>query len=420
MNSIPCLASLELHSLKINAPKRNEESMALHRDISRYGLGTQLTLLGRDPAAQEGFVNCPVYRGSTVVFKTLADLEARRARFAYGTAGTPTIAQLEDAWSALAGAAGTVMVPSGLGAIALALFATLKAGDHLLVTDSVYRPTRNFCEGLLRRFGVTTGYYDPLIGDGIEALIRPETAVIFLESPGSQSFEVQDVPAVAALARQRGITTVIDNTWASPIFFKAHAHGCDISLEAGTKYLGGHSDLLLGLVSANKTLWPRLRATYEAMSMLPGAEDCFLALRGLRTMQLRMKEAEKRGLEMARWLQSRPEVAKLLHPAFADCPGHALWRRDFTGSSGVFSVILDGKYGKKGLAAMLDHMRLFSMGYSWGGFESLIVPFDCSDYRSVTDWKPGGISLRLQIGLEDLEDLKEDLNEGFIRLGKER
>ncbi len=401
------------------ALQTSEDGMASKKDISRYGAGTQVTMLGRDPALQAGFVNSPVYRGSTVVFKTLDDLEQRRARFAYGTAGTPTIANLEEAWTKLSGSAGTVMAPSGLGAIALALFAALKAGDHLLVTDSVYRPTRNFCNGLLRRFGVETTYYDPMIGASIAGLIRPQTTAIFLEAPGSQSFEVQDVPAITGVAKQRGITTIIDNTWATPLFFKAHEKGCDISLEAGTKYLGGHSDLLMGLVTASEALWPKLRATYDSMAMLPGAEDCFLALRGLRTMHLRLKEAEKRGLEMAAWMQGRSEVAKVLHPAFASCPGHEFWKRDFTGSSGLFSVILDGKCTRKGLAAMLDNMELFGMGYSWGGFESLITAFDCSAYRTATEWKPGGIALRLQIGLEDVDDLKRDLDEGFARLRKE-
>jgi len=299
------------------------------------------------------------------------------------------------------------------------LLSTLKSGDHLLVPDCVYRPTRILCAGLLAKYGVETSYYDPMIGSGIEKLIRPNTSTIFLEAPGSQSFEVQDVPAITAVAKRHGIRTIIDNTWATPLFFKAHDHGCDLSIEAGTKYLGGHSDLLMGLVSANAEAWPQLRATYDYMAMLPGAEDCFLALRGLRTMHLRLKEAEKRGLEMAHWLQQRPEVIKILHPAFEDCPGHEFWKRDFTGSSGLFSVVLDPKFNKKGLESMLDNMSLFSMGFSWGGFESLVIPFDCREYRTVTDWNPGGLTIRLQIGLEDMDDLKKDLDEGFARLKRD-
>lgn len=386
------------------------------KSISTFSLDTQLTQLGRDPAKQSGFVNTPVYRGSTVVFATVNDLENDRAEFNYGTAGTPTIANLENAWTQLAGATGTVLSPSGLGAIALALFTTLKSGDHLLMPDSVYRPTRNFCAGLLKKFGVETTYYDPLIGDGITALIQPNTTTLFLESPGSQSFEIQDIPKMTAIAKQHNIVTIIDNTWATPIFFRAHEHGCDISLEAGTKYLGGHSDLLMGIVSANATWWPKLRETYDLMAMLPGAEDCFLALRGLRTLPIRLREAEKRGLEIAHWLKSRPEVLKVLHPAFPDCPGHEIWKRDFSGSSGLFSIVLKPEYTKAGIENMLDNMSIFAMGYSWGGFESLIIPFNCADYRTVTQWEPGGLTLRLQIGLEDIEDLKSDLEEGFQRL----
>ncbi|OVZ78663.1 cystathionine beta-lyase, partial [Yersinia intermedia] len=307
---------------------------------SDFSIGTRITQIGRDPSKQAGFVNAAVYRGSTVIFPTVSDIEHNRAEFNYGTMGTPTIANLENAWSELAGAAGTVLSPSGLGAIALALLTTLKAGDHLLMPDSVYKPTRLFCAGMLGKMGIETTYYDPLIGVNIKTLFRPNTSTLFLESPGSQSFEIQDIPTMTALAKKQGIATIIDNTWATPVFFRAHEHGCDLSVEAGTKYLGGHSDLLMGVVSANDIWWPKLRETYDLMAMLPGAEDCFLALRGLRTMYLRLKEAEKRGLEMARWLKSRPEVLKVLHPAFPDCPGHEFWKRDFKGSSGLFSVIL--------------------------------------------------------------------------------
>ncbi|WP_145514397.1 cystathionine beta-lyase [Yersinia massiliensis] len=383
---------------------------------SDFSMGTRITQVGRDPAKQAGFVNAPVYRGSTVIFPTVSDIEHNRAEFNYGTMGTPTIANLENAWSELAGAAGTVLSPSGLGAIALALLTTLKAGDHLLMPDSVYKPTRLFCAGMLGKMGIETTYYDPLIGADIKTLFRPNTSTLFLESPGSQSFEIQDIPTMTALAKRQGIATIIDNTWATPIFFRAHEHGCDLSVEAGTKYLGGHSDLLMGVVSANEDWWPKLRETYDLMAMLPGAEDCFLALRGLRTMYLRLKEAEKRGLEMAHWLKSRPEVLKVLHPALPDCPGHEFWQRDFKGSSGLFSLILQPEYTKAGVDNMLDNMSIFAMGYSWGGFESLVIPFNCAEYRTVTQWQPGGRALRLQIGLEDMDELKADLAQGFERL----
>lgn len=383
---------------------------------NKLSIGTRLTQLGRDPSTQCGFVNGPIYRGSTVLFKTVADLEHSRARFVYGTFGSPTIENLENAWTEITGAAGTVLSPSGLGAVALALMTTLKSGDHLLMPDSVYRPTRELCESFLHKFGIEVTYYDPMLSGGIRKLFKPNTSTLFLESPGSQSFEVQDVPQLTFIAKQHNIKTIIDNTWATPLFFRAHEHGCDLSIEAGTKYLGGHSDLLLGLVSANHETWPALRKTYDSLAMLPGAEDCFLALRGLRSMQLRVREAEKRGLEMAHWLQAQPEVMTILHPAFPSCPGHEIWKRDFTGSTGLFSIVLKPQFDRRALAAMLDHMTVFGMGYSWGGFESLIIPFDCREYRTAVKWSPGGLTLRLQIGLEDMQDLKNDLRKGLDRL----
>lgn len=393
--------------------------MTVKDDGKQMGVGTQLAQLGRMSDAHHGFVNTPIYRGSTVLFKTLDDLEHGRARYTYGTAGTPTVESLESAWTTLTGGAGTVLCPSGLAAVALALMATLKSGDHLLVPDSVYFPTRSFCGTLLERFGIETSYYDPLLGGRLESLVKDNTSTILLESPGSQTFEIQDVPAITGFARRRGIKTIIDNTWATPLFFRAHEHGCDLSVEAGTKYLGGHADLLLGLVSANAETWPALKKIHRSMAMLPGPEDCYLALRGMRTLHIRLREAQARGLEMARWLESQPEVLSILHPAFPSCPGHELWKRDFRGSTGVFTIILRPGPSRQALANMLDHLSLFGMGYSWGGFESLIIPFDCRSYRTVTAWSPGGFALRLQIGLEDLEDLKADLRAGLDRLSSE-
>lgn len=381
-----------------------------------FKLATKLTRLGRNPAEQHGFVNTPIYRGSTVIFKTFDDIENDRAEFTYGTHGTPLIRNLANAWTELNGGAGTVMVPSGLAAIAIALQAVTRAGGHLLMPDSVYGPTRGFCNRVLARFGVETTYYDPLAGSDIEKQMRPETTCIFLESPGSQTFEVQDVPAITAVAKKYGAKTVIDNTWATPLFFRPHDYGCDLSVEAGTKYLSGHSDLLIGLISANEATWPALHETYTDFAPLPGPEDCFLALRGLRTMHLRLQEAEKRGLEIAAWLQKRPEITRVLHPAFPDCPGHEIWKRDFSGATGVFSVVLAPEYSREDLARMLDGFAIFGMGYSWGGFESLITHFNAAPVRTVTEWKPGGLTFRLQIGLEDMDDLKEDLDKGFARL----
>jgi cysteine-S-conjugate beta-lyase len=381
----------------------------------RFGERTRLVQAGRDPSAQHGFVNTPIYRGSTVLYPTADDLLHRRGRYVYGTAGTPTTQALEQAWTELTGAAGTVLTPSGLAAVSLALLSCLKSGDHLLMTDSVYRPTRVFCDTVLRRFGVETTYYDPLVGAEVAALMRPNTAAVFTESPGSQSFEMQDVPAIAAAAHAGGAVVLMDNTWATPLFFPPHERGVDVAVEAGTKYLSGGSDLLLGLVSANERCWRRLRATFDAMAVCAGPEDVFLALRGLRSLSLRLKEHERQALELARWLAQRPEVDRVLHPALAGDPGHAVWLRDFKGSTGLFSAILKPA-SDEAVAAMLDGLELFGMGFSWGGFESLVIPFDCATYRSATTWKPGGPALRFHVGFEDLDDLKADLDAGFARL----
>ncbi|PSC05501.1 cystathionine beta-lyase [Alsobacter soli] len=386
-------------------------------DQRNLDLRTRLVHAGRDPSEQHGFVNTPIYRGSTVLYPTMDDVLNRRGRYSYGTKGTPTIESLETAWTQLAGAAGSVLLPSGLAAIAIALQTCLKAGDHLLVTDSVYRPTREFCEGLLKRFGVETTYFDPALGAAVESLFRPNTTAILTEAPGSQSFEMQDVPAIAEVAHRRGLCVLMDNTWATPIFFPPHERGVDIAIEAGTKYLSGGSDLLMGLVSANAEWFPRLRQTFDLIAPCAGPEDAFLCLRGIRTMALRLKEHEKQALDMARWLEARPEVHQVLHPALESHPGHALWKRDFSGSSGLFSVLLKPA-SRTQVAALLDDLKLFGMGYSWGGFESLVIPFDCSTYRTATTWSPPGPALRFHIGLESLDDLKADLAAGFERMRK--
>lgn len=389
--------------------------MAGSSDTRRLSERTRLVLAGRKPADQFGFVNTPIYRGSTVLYPTYEELQARRQPYVYSTKGTPTVRALEDAWTEVAGAAGSVILPSGLAAVAIALQSCLKAGDHMLVTDSVYRPTREYAHGLLRRFGVETTYYDPLVGAGIADLMRPNTTVVFTEAPGSQTFEMQDIPAIAEAAHARGALVVMDNTWATPLYFPPHERGVDIAIEAGTKYLGGHSDILMGLVSANERAWPALRETFDLTAPCAGPEDCFLALRGLRTMKLRLDEAGRQGMAMAEWLAARPEVKTVLHPAFPSHPGHAIWKRDFKGASGLFSVILHA-VSQKALAAFLDGLELFGMGYSWGGYESLVVPFDCSTYRTATAWNPGGTALRFQIGLEDVTDLQADLAAGFERM----
>lgn len=383
--------------------------------LNRLRQKTRIVHAGRNPEEQFGFVNTPIYRGSTVLSPTAADLRRSDARFTYGTKGTPTTEALENAWTQLAGAAGTVLAPTGLAAITLALKTALDAGDHLLVTDSAYRPTRAFCDGYLRRMNVETTYYDPQAGAGIESLMRPNTKAILVEAPGSQSFEMQDVPAIASVAHARGACVIMDNTWATPIFFPPHQRGVDLAVEAGTKYLSGHSDLMLGLVSANDAWFPKLRRTFDLFANCAGPEDCFLALRGLRTMDLRLREAGRQGLAMAQWLETRPEVKQVLHPALPSHPGHDIWKRDFLGASGLFSIILQ-PVSDKAVDALLDELALFGMGYSWGGFESLVIPFDCTRYRTATKWAPGGPALRFQIGLEDVEDLKEDLDRGFAAM----
>jgi cystathionine beta-lyase len=387
------------------------DNKATHR------LRTRLVHSGHDVETSRGFVNVPAFRGSTVLYPDAASLKNINQRYTYGTHGTPTTDALASAWSELADAAGTAMTPSGLAAIAMALQTALKVGDHLLMTDSAYFPARRFAERVLRPLGVETTYYDPAIGAEVGALIRENTRAILTEAPGSQSLEMQDIPAIAEAAHARDVCVIMDNTWATPIFFPPHARGVDLAIEAGTKYLSGHSDLLLGLISANEKWWPRLKAYVDLYAIPPGPEDCYLALRGLRTMELRLKEAERQALALARWLEAREEVLSVIHPALPSHPGHEIWKRDFLGSSGLFSVVLK-PVPEAAVAALLDALQLFKLGYSWGGYESLVIPFDCSTYRTATRWAPGGPAIRLQVGLEDIEDLKEDLGQGFARLAE--
>jgi cystathionine beta-lyase len=299
----------------------------------------------------------------------------------------------------------------------MALMTALSAGDHLLMTDAAYFPARNFADNALTRMGVETTYYDPAIGARVAELLRPNTKAIFTEAPGSQTLDMQDIPAISAAAHARGVCVIMDNTWATPLFYSPHAHGVDMAVEAGTKYLSGHSDLLLGLVSANAEWLPKLRKYVDLFAIPPGPDDVFLALRGLRTLELRLREAERQALALAHWLQARAEVLRVIHPALPDDPGHAIWKRDFTGSSGLFTVVLK-PVPEVAVAAMIDGLELFGIGSSWGGFESLVIPFDCTSYRTATRWAPGGPTLRFHVGLEDLEDLQEDLDRGFARLRK--
>ncbi len=382
---------------------------------------TRLVVGGRDPAANHGFVNPPVHHVSTVLYPTAEDFLARRSRYLYGRRGTPTSEALENALRELEGpaCAGVALLPSGLAAISTALLALLNAGDHLLVTDSVYQPTRNFCDGVLKRYGITTTYYDPLIGTGIAALIRPNTRAVFVEAPGSLSFEMQDVPAIAAAAHAMGAVVLMDNTWASPLYFRAFDKGVDLSIQAATKYIGGHSDVMLGTVSANKATWERLSDTVHALGLCVGPDDIYLGLRGLRTLGVRLAQHYQSGLKIARWLEQRPEVARVLHPALASCPGHAIWQRDFSGASGLFSIVLK-PVADTAVHAFLNELSLFGIGASWGGFESLAIPFNCASFRTATKWAPGGPTVRIHIGLEDTDDLIGDLERGFAALAAAR
>jgi len=376
---------------------------------------------GRDTKAQKGFVNPPVVHGSTVLYPTAEDLHAHRSEFQYGRHGTPTTRALQQTLMALEGpqCAGVGIAPSGLAAISTTLLAVLKAGDHILVCDNIYRPTRNFCQGILARYGVETTYFDPLIGAGIAALFKPNTRAVMVEAPGSQSFEMPDVPAIAAAAHAHDVLVIDDNTWATPLFRRALEQGVDISIQAATKYIGGHSDIMFGTISANAKTWPVIAENIRLLGVCAGPDDVFLALRGLRTLAVRLAQHHRAGLEMARWLQDRPEVVKVLHPALESDPGHAIWKRDFTGASGLFSIVLKDA-PQKAVDALLDTVTLFGMGFSWGGFESLVIPFDCSSYRSATKWAPEGPTLRLHIGLENVEDLKADLDRGFAAFNATR
>jgi cystathionine beta-lyase len=375
---------------------------------------TALVTSGRDTRAQKGFVNPPVVHGSTVLYPTAEDLHAHRGEFQYGRHGTPTTRALQESLMALEGpqCAGVGLAPSGLAAISTTLLAVLKAGDHLLVCDNSYRPTRNFCNGLLNRYGVETTYYDPSIGAGIAALLKPNTRAVVVEAPGSQSFEMPDIPAIATAAHAHGALVIDDNTWATPLFHRSLEQGVDISMQAATKYIGGHSDIMFGTIAANAKAWPLIAETIKLLGVCAGPDDVFLALRGLRTLSVRLHQHHRSGLDIARWLAARPEVVRVLHPGLESHPGHAIWKRDFTGASGLFSVVLRPA-PQKAVDALLDTVKLFGMGYSWGGFESLIIPFDCSDYRTATKWTPGGPTLRLHIGLEHVDDLKADLERGF-------
>lgn len=385
------------------------------------GIGTRLAHTARDPAANRGFVNTPIHRGSTVLFKTLDELEAamtantRTGPYTYGLIGNPNSRELERMLASLDGAAGAVVVESGLAAVSVALFSSLVAGDHLLMTDSCYGPTRYLCTQVLAKLGVETTFYDPRAGAAIESLIRPNTRVVFMESPGSLTFEVQDVPAITRICRARGIATIIDSTWATPLFFRPIEHGVDLVIHALTKYQSGNSDILLGAVTcADDAWWKRVKTAAEAHGHYAHPDDCMTCLRGMRSLEVRVKRHEASALEVARWLESRPEIVRVLHPALPSHADHALWKRDFTGSTGLFGCVLRAHpAGRAHTKAFLEGLRYFGMGFSWGGFESLVVASDIRGWRIAPAFADAasndGTLLRLSIGLEDPRDLIADL-----------
>lgn len=388
--------------------------------MSEHRPETRLLHAGRDPQSQHGVVNPPVYHASTVIFPTLDALErASQDPFAgvyYGRLGTPTHFALQEAVADLAGAQSSLAVSSGLAAITVALMSVVREGAHLLITDNVYAPTRKFCEGLLANLGVETTYFDPTLGaEDLEELIRPQTCAVFLESPGSLTFEVQDVAQIAEMAHRHDATVIMDNTWATPLFFPALEFGVDISVHAATKYIVGHADAMLGMIVANDPYLLNVRRTATALGQCAGPDDCYLGLRGLRTLAVRLRRHEANAVALADWLQGQPGVERVLHPALPEHPGHAVWQRDFRGASGLFGAVLK-PCSRRALAAMVDGLELFGMGYSWGGYESLILPTQPAKVRSATRWETAGPTLRIHAGLDDAEDLKTDLAAGFERL----
>ncbi len=385
-----------------------------------YRADTRLAHAGRDSKSHAGTVNPPVYHASTILYEDLEAVKSgpkplRKGITQYGRAGTPTTFALEEAVAEIEGGYGAIALPSGLAAVAGAYLSFVEQGDHVLVSDSVYRPNRALCDGLLARIGVETTYYDPCIGAGIAELIQPNTRLVFVESPGSITFEVQDVPAIAAAAHGAGALVLMDNTWGTPLYCHPLELGADLSIHAATKYIVGHSDAMLGMIVTSEAHYDRIRLRTQELGYTVGPDDIYLGLRGLRTLSVRLARHQENALALANWLQRRPEVAQVLHPGLRDDPGHTLWRRDFSGACGLFGAILH-PVPEPALAAMLDGLSLFGMGYSWGGYESLIVPTYPEKIRTATLWPAEGPSLRLHAGLEDIQDLIADLDAGFERL----
>jgi cysteine-S-conjugate beta-lyase len=377
-----------------------------------------LIQLGRDPGRYQGMVNTPVFRTSTVIFPDLESYERRPGDnykvMRYGLYGTPTTFAFEEAVARMEGGHEAVAVPSGLAAIAAALCAFASAGGHVLISDSVYGPTRTFCDRHLRKLGVDVQYYDPLIGGGIERLMKPNTQAVFCEAPGSLSFEMQDIPAIGAAAHAHDVPVLADTTWGTPYFFRSFDHGVDVSIHAATKYIAGHSDVMIGVIVTNERYWLPVRKTAAEYGYSVSPDDCYLALRGFRTIGVRMKHQMASALRIARWLQSRPEVLRVLYPALEEDPGYAIWARDFEGAASLFGAVLH-PLKDQALAAFVNALEFFGIGSSWGGYESLITVARIAHLRTATQWNPGGPTIRLHIGLEDPDDLIADLEQAFAK-----
>lgn len=383
---------------------------------AQHSTNTILAHEGRSHSQPGAPVNPPVYRQSTLLFQSLEALkEASGTPNAYGRGGSPTTRSLEGALARLEGAHRTLLTPSGLSAITTSLLAVLSPGDHLLMTDSVYDPTRAFCADTLARLGIETTYYDPALGADIAALMRPNTRAVFVESPGSLTFEVQDIPAISRIAHRHDAIVLMDNTWSTPLHFRSFEHGVDVSIHAATKYISGHSDVMMGAILTTEALYPKINRFYRQLGMTVSGDDAYLALRGLRTLSVRLERHQRNAHALTDWLAKQPEVAEILYPARPGAPGHALWRRDFTGASGLFGVVLHPQ-SEEAMREMLDGMSCFGMGYSWGGFESLILRSNPSRYRTATTWPWPGPLLRIHAGLEDPADMIADLDAGFARL----